>query len=513
MKTIYCFIFVFIFTTNIIFAQWYPHNSGTDNNFSIVQFVTDSIGWTSATGKLYKTTDGGNNWFLQTDFLPEYVVSIFFLNENVGWLLTYYSLNQETRIYKTVNGGDNWLLKKLETDSFLGDIKFVNDTVGWCVGSGGLYPLPWVPVALKTIDGGESWESISVSPTYFIDFTCVDFINELEGWIGGWGCLFKTSDGGANWTEIPYLDGSTTLLKMQFMNSDIGWSTTDYNGFFKTTSGGNSWIQQSVQASDFYFVDEQRGWSTNLNSIDYTTNSGNIWTPQNSNTTKYLRDISFIDSNTGWIVGDSGTILYTPNGGIPVEIMSFTADIVDSYTLLRWITATETNNKGFEIQRSPDGNTWDAIGFVQGGGTTTEIHNYSFIDYNVKDGIYSYRLKQIDFDGTFEYSDKIEINFQIPKIFILEQNYPNPFNPITTIKYSIGDVGTSPASPSGGFMKFVKLKVFDILGNEVATLVNEAQPAGNYTIRFDGSKLASGIYLYQLKSENFTQTYKMILLK
>jgi len=243
----------------------------------------------------------------------------------------------------------------------------------------------------------------------------------------------------------------------------------------------------------------------------------------------------FYTSHNGgvWEFGDS-RVIYVPLSGtsfydyfnhdticnpIPVEITSFTAHSDNMKIILNWSTATETNNKGFEIEKktvkmqSQVINQWQNIGFIPGNGTTTEHHSYIYTDENSNVGKYQYRLKQLDYNGSYNYSTVIEIDVSEPKEFSLYQNYPNPFNPITTIKYSIGDVGTSPASPSGGFMKFVKLKVFDILGNEVATLVNEEQPVGNYTVRFDGSKLASGIYLYQLKSENFTQTHKMILLK
>lgn len=176
------------------------------------------------------------------------------------------------------------------------------------------------------------------------------------------------------------------------------------------------------------------------------------------------------------------------------------------------------NNSGFEILRfaQNDDNSWGKIGFIPGHGTTTEQQQYSFIDESVPSGKYQYRLKQIDYDGTFEYSDIVEVEVGLPTEFSLEQNYPNPFNPSTKIKFTIPSVGTS-------LMKFVQLKVYDILGNEVATLVNEEKPAGNYEVNFsaiggsssggDAWNLSSGIYFYQLKAGKFLQTKKMIYLK
>jgi len=205
-----------------------------------------------------------------------------------------------------------------------------------------------------------------------------------------------------------------------------------------------------------------------------------------------------------------------------VELQSFTAEVFGSTVQLFWSTATEINNSGFEILRGVypernrraqnDNNGWEKISFVPGFGTTTEVHHYSFIDESLPAGNYQYRLKQIDFDGTFEYSNIIEVTIDAPSIFSLEQNYPNPFNPTTKIKYEI------PLSPpllkgeseAGGF---VTLKVYDVLGNEVATLVNEEKPSGTYEVEFGGTNLPSGIYFYQLKTGSFSETKKMVLLK
>jgi Secretion system C-terminal sorting domain len=171
---------------------------------------------------------------------------------------------------------------------------------------------------------------------------------------------------------------------------------------------------------------------------------------------------------------------------------------------LNWQTATEKNNSGFEIQRShqsenPD---WKQIGFVEGHGTTTQEHSYSFTDKNLAKGNYSYKLSQIDFDGTKTDSKivAVEINSQ-PTEFSLSQNYPNPFNPSTTIQYSIPESGN------------VNLTVYNSLGEEVETLVNRFEEAGTYNINFDANGLSSGIYFYELKAGSFIEMKKMILLR
>ncbi len=198
---------------------------------------------------------------------------------------------------------------------------------------------------------------------------------------------------------------------------------------------------------------------------------------------------------------------------VPVELISFTAELSENDVTLSWQTATETNNKGFAIQRSYNNSklefrnsNFEQIGFVQGTGTTTEFHSYTFKDENVEPGFYQYRLKQIDFDGSFTYSDIIEIEVLSPNVFTLEQNYPNPFNPSTVISYQL------PVN------SMVTLKIYDILGNEIATLVNEEKPAGSYEVEFniysnEGQNLVSGVYFYKLQADDLIQTKKMVLMK
>ncbi|MCZ2269487.1 MAG: T9SS type A sorting domain-containing protein [Ignavibacteriales bacterium] len=190
---------------------------------------------------------------------------------------------------------------------------------------------------------------------------------------------------------------------------------------------------------------------------------------------------------------------------VPVELLSFSSFVVDDDVTLNWSTATETNNAGFQIERSKKlevrSEEWNSIGFVNGSGTTTKIKSYSYKDENLAAGKYLYRLKQIDLDGTFEYSNIIEAEVLSPSEFILEQNYPNPFNPNTRIQFAIGS------------KQFVSLKIFNSLGEEVASLVNEEKSAGFYKIDFNASHLSSGIYYYKIIAGDFVQTRKMILIK
>jgi hypothetical protein len=204
------------------------------------------------------------------------------------------------------------------------------------------------------------------------------------------------------------------------------------------------------------------------------------------------------------------------NSVIPVELVSFSANVSNNSVTLNWITATELNNSGFSLERkqvlsqqsSVGISNWVEVGFINGNGTTSESQSYSFIDNNLSSGKYIYRLKQIDFDGTFSYSNEVEVDMSFPQIFSLEQNYPNPFNPSTSIKYTIPNVTLSGVEGSR-----VILKIYDLLGNQIATLVNENKPAGNYEVSFNAKNLSSGTYFYKLQAGSFVETKKMILLR
>ena len=186
---------------------------------------------------------------------------------------------------------------------------------------------------------------------------------------------------------------------------------------------------------------------------------------------------------------------------IPVELTSFTASVSGNNVNLNWNTATELNNNGFEIQRKSANNQFEKIGYVTGFGTTTEPKTYSFTDSKIAVGKYVYRLKQVDFNGAYEYSTEINVDVTGPAQYSLEQNYPNPFNPSTLIKYSVAQDG------------FVNVSIFNLLGEKVATLVNSNMKAGSYELNFNASRLSSGVYFYSIEAGNFKAVRKMMLMK
>jgi hypothetical protein len=203
---------------------------------------------------------------------------------------------------------------------------------------------------------------------------------------------------------------------------------------------------------------------------------------------------------TAWI--DAGSP--NPNIITPVELTSFTADNSYGKVTLSWKTATETNNKGFEIQRMIDENNWIVLAFKNGNGSSTNTNNYFYTDNisGLNSSKISYRLRQVDFNGQSAYSPVVLLDNILPENFSVSQNFPNPFNPSTVIKYQV---------PQNSF---VSLKVYNSLGQEVAALVNGMVNAGSYEVQFHSSDLSSGVYYYVTKlGENFVQARKMILMK
>jgi hypothetical protein len=190
---------------------------------------------------------------------------------------------------------------------------------------------------------------------------------------------------------------------------------------------------------------------------------------------------------------------------VPVELNSFTALIEDNNVILSWITSTETNNSGFEVQRKKKNEQeWNNIAFVKGNGTVTTSTYYSFTDNNIGSGIFNYRIMQVDYDGTSKYYYlNTDVSADIPQEFELSQNYPNPFNPETMIKYRIPEEG------------IVNIKLYNMLGKETAVLVNKNMQPGYYELRLNALDydLASGVYFYTLNAGSYTSTKKMIIAK
>ena len=218
----------------------------------------------------------------------------------------------------------------------------------------------------------------------------------------------------------------------------------------------------------------------------------------NSSVTKIY---AFIDSAVADVAPYDMYVDYDGLAVNPVELYGFTSNVDKNIVALYWNTSAEINNYGFDIERESFNDPWTKVAIVKGNGTTNEISNYSFTE-KLTTGKYHYRLKQIDYNGNYEYFDLAnEVQVGLPQEFELSQNFPNPFNPLTKICYTI---------PNN---EHITLKVYDITGRSVKTLVNGSQSAGYYEINFDASDLPGGVYFYSLLSEGFTNTRRMVLVK
>jgi hypothetical protein len=236
----------------------------------------------------------------------------------------------------------------------------------------------------------------------------------------------------------------------------------------------------------------------NLVVAQSTVPSG-VFTPLtgNSGSSSQVTSAGFIPA------GSSILVLGSTGGTLPVELTSFTAAACRNGILLSWMTATETNNAGFEIERRSASSGWQRLGFVDGSGSSNIQHQYSFNDAGVPGGSYSYRLKQIDRDGAYEYSNEVEASMAMTaEAYTIMQNYPNPFNPSTTIRFAV------PADQQ------VELKVFNVLGQEVKTLFNGIAAGGVlHAVQFDATGLPSGMYLYRLSTGGKTEVKRMLLMR
>jgi photosystem II stability/assembly factor-like uncharacterized protein len=475
-----------------------------NDNFSDVFFVNEQKGFAisssafSASSGLYETTDSGLNWQKYPSGLNG--VDLLFLDSLTGFI-------GSNQIYKTTDGGLSWYVPN-GGQGGAGKIFFINETTGWAVRSNVIY---------ITTDRGENWFTQFTAP--FGSFTNIYFVDSLYGWVSGTR-PYKTTDGGNNWVQ----QTNTNIWlsnDVYFSNIDTGWiaKRSSINpSLYKTTDSGSTWlpipITEVTGAASFYLFPDVTHWIISGSIIQsyiiyktyITYNSGNSWIDITGDVPSGFNSFNAVTNKLGFAVGGLGLILrYDDTSYVPVELISFQGKSFDNEIILNWQTASEINNQGFEIQRSEvrdQKSDWEVIGFVNGKVTTSEQQFYTYIDNELNTGVYRYRLRQIDFDGSFEYSEVIEVEIGSPSEFYLSQNYPNPFNPETNIGYKV------PVKT------FVKISLYDIKGENVRELVNEEKQPGYYTLKLKGGKLSSGIYFYRLiTSSGYTAVKKLIIIK
>ncbi len=436
-------------------------------------------------------------------------------------------INNIAEIYftKSTDGGLNWSPVQNISNSPLTNSRWVQLSADWdtlyCTWTEmTTYPLSDIYFS-KSTNGGKNWTTpINITnddrPQNRI-FMTADFggriyiaSDDIITFNHDEIYLLKSTDGGSTWSQpgnITNNDGNSNTPCIVALQDVIYFTWSD-----------NSHTAPAYDNSDIFFKWSSDGGITWRDSTNLSNNSETSSRPRICWGISGPIGAPWIDFTVVWYDYSLGASEILAKRGIhvfvPVELVSFNAGTEKNDVLLSWTTASETNNKGFKVERSIKNSklkikNFETIGFVNGNGTSTELNYYSFKDEKVSAGKYLYRLKQIDFDGSFEYSNEIEVEIGLPDKFELYQNYPNPFNPTTKIKYSIPSVETHGGAPQQN----VLLKVYDVLGNEIATLVNEEKPPGNYEVEFNAKELASGIYFYQLRAGSFTQINKMVLIQ
>jgi photosystem II stability/assembly factor-like uncharacterized protein len=406
------------------------------------------------------------------DTLLNYL-SISFATKNIGWMISQgiksaLPLHSSTIILKTIDGGYNWKIQKILDSTLFVSKVFAFDSLH-------CYLLGPAGTTLFTINGGIDWDTSFIPGKNGDWFRSINFI-DCKTIIAFSAYRWITVDGGYTWTR----EKDSTILSSpsmaSFVNGQLGWMVSDVNPFAtdagfiaNTTDGGKSWkYQDSLTAMMFGvdFADSLVGFAVGTNVkfstgfIYSTRNGGKEWTYKQYLGSGPMFDVGFLNSNTGWVTGQSGRIWQTTDSG-----NSWTLYNTNSNTMLRDIIILRKEKKAYVL-----------------GGTS---YTYNLLLYSDLSNI----------------SDVNENENNIPVKYYLSQNHPNPFNPTTLISYQL------PIS------SHVTLKVYDMLGKEVAKLVDEEKIADDYKVTFNAGNLSSGVYFYRLTAGYFSQTKKMLFLK
>ena len=395
------------------------------------------------------------------------LTSLSFINDTTGW-----ASGESGIIVKTSDGGRSWQIQNSNVSSFITDIHFIDENYGWAVTVSEIFPFN--NIILKTTNGGVDWITENFPDSSALMRT-IFFFDSLHGFIGG-SYIAETIDGGSTWTQAT-IDSSLLsnypVYNFIFYNKQLGYAcggALDIAGvIWRTTNSGKRWSAQGVSADQVYdiFIFDS------LNAISLSGDPEGFFGIAKLKTT---------DGGLIWI-----------NEALPIFGLSFA---IDFRTVNEGWSAS-----GFQLLSSSDfGETWTGKTIPD----SAIIYDLQFVDSLTgfavgADGVI---LRYVPRPASVANETEPLTEFK------LHQNYPNPFNGTTKVLFQISDL---PAGRQG--FRFVNLKIYDVLGNEISTLVNEEKSAGVYEIEFDGTELTSGVYFYQLKAGNYIDTKKMILLK
>lgn len=538
---------IYFFDENTGFAGGDQIRKTTDggNNWTVVQdqisyyaynsfsFLNNNTGFAVNHTGVFRTTNGGDNWSnVYTEPGAGFVIykSVKFTSPDTGYIA--YEGSADGKLMKTVNGGLNWEYKVFR-EQFMG-LDFPSTGTGVAVGSSGeIY---------KTTNAGENWMNKSSILEDYNDLNKVYFADNETGFILGYTVFLKTTDGGSNWVKLSESQ-TNGIYDLSFVNGDTGFGVGPVNKLYKTTNGGDNWDHISTHGfllGSMNFVDEERGFAASslytymttngglnwvqqipigsyssfgefeftgstgyvtrrtpeyiqpnpMTDVYKTTNYGANWTKVYTFSTKFIKDIDFANPDTGCAVTQN-EIYRTTNGG------------------LNWV---QVNNGGSNAIEFADSRNVYTIGLKSTNAGASWVNTplvcyaphmrdlaFANADTGFIVGFFGRIVKTTN--GAGVHVSISNTSTEIPGEYSLHQNYPNPFNPSTRIKFKIQN------------SNFVALKVYDMVGRQVATLVNEKLSAGEYEVTFDGAGLSSGVYFYRLQAGEFNETRRMVLLK
>ena len=524
-------------------GTWTMQNTGfatASRGINYISIVNNNVVWAAAYNgtstttyitEFTMTTNGGTTWTPRTvtGYTSGWGSSmIFATSATTAYLPVFNASAGGGRILKTTDGGVTFTHQSTAAFAapagFPNVLHFFNENDGFTMGdpNGGYFEI------YTTSDGGTNWNRVPQAnippPAAADEYGVVGYYSAVgnTAWFTtNKGRIMKTTDKGATWSVLttPIAVGNQFKIEMKdAMNGIILDVVAATPLYYRTTDGGANWTPLLPTGNffdgDFCYVPGtlnafvSTGSATGFTGASYSLDNGSTWTDFSGTLGVQHLAVSFFDNTTGWAgaFNTSATVggIYKFNGQVdpvPVELTSFTANASQSSVVLVWETATEVNNYGFEIERSFDNTNFSTLGFVKGKGSTTEKQIYSFTDQTSLTGKTYYRLRQVDFDGRFEYSEVISVENTIPESFSLNQNFPNPFNPSTRIQFSI------PQETQ------VELAIYDATGKLVENLVSEVKAAGYHEVIWNATNNASGIYFAQIKAGKFVKNIKMTLMK
>jgi photosystem II stability/assembly factor-like uncharacterized protein len=531
MKKIIIIIFITILT-NILHAQWSvgPTLSNLGDNPS-VSAVSTTVAWVAGnttTPVIYRTTNGGLNWTsIPTNGIPANVgiYCIWGVNANTAYAG---DGTGNASVYKTTNAGVNWsvIFSTGGTTGFFNGIVFSrgNPNIGIAQsdppnGSGNDFYLQ------ITTNNGAIWNLFNPAPPgssgNFASQHSPFIIDNLFFGFGmnAGGIVEITGNGGTNWITS-YVGRNGFVSGLTFNNDKTkGIAAVSNSGLSRTTNSGLNWTTISVPGINGAFL-SYCYWIPGTDVVYVSASGAGVYRSINGGlnwsqmTTGGVTDIRHMDYYVfngiiyGYLIGGNGQTLMLIDllSALPVEMTYFRYTTSNNNVTLEWETSLEVNNSGFNVERALLNSSWEKIGFIQGNGNQSTSIKYKYEDKNLQKGNYQYRLKQIDYNGNYEYFTlNSSVLIKGPDNYNLFQNYPNPFNPITKINFNLP------------FESNVKIKVYDIKGSEVAVIIDDKMTEGYHSVTFDATNLSTGIYYYNISAtadnRSFNKTMKMTLIK